>query len=70
MSLDVTLAFPKSSDASALVAAGLKVQRYELHEAMSELFELTLEVLSSDPAIDVAAVVGQPIVVDFGDEPF
>ena len=70
MPLNVTLAFPKSSDASALVAAGLKVQRYELHEAMSELFELTLEVLSSDPAIDVAAVVGQPIVVDFGDEPF
>jgi type VI secretion system secreted protein VgrG len=37
---------------------------------MSTPFELTLEVLSTDPAIDVAAIVGQPIVVDFGDEPF
>jgi type VI secretion system secreted protein VgrG len=70
MPLNVTLGFPRSPDASALIAAGLKIQRYELREAMSELFELTLEVLSSDPAIDVAAIVGQPIVVDFGDEPF
>ena len=70
MPLNVTLGFPKSPDASALIAAGLKIQRYDLREAMSEPFELTLEVLSTDPAIDVAAIVGQPIVVDFGDEPF
>ncbi|MEP7124576.1 MAG: type VI secretion system tip protein TssI/VgrG [Byssovorax sp.] len=70
MPLNVTLGFPTSASASAIVAAGLKVQRYELNEGLSELFELTLEVLSSDPAIDVAAIVGQPIVVDFGDEPF
>jgi type VI secretion system secreted protein VgrG len=70
MPLNVTLGFPKSPEASTVVAAGLKVQRYELHEALSELFELTLEVLSSDPAIDMAAIVGQPVVIDFGDEPF
>ena len=70
MPLNVTLAFPSSPDASAAVANGLKVQRYDLHEAMSELFELTIEVLSTDPAIGMAAVVGQPVVVDFGDEPF
>ncbi|MFS8068829.1 MAG: type VI secretion system Vgr family protein [Byssovorax sp.] len=70
MPLDVTLGFPSSPDASALVASGLKVQRYELHEAVSELFELTIEVLSTDPAIGMAAIVGQPVVVDFGDEPF
>jgi len=70
MPLAVTLGFPHSPDASALIAAGLKVQRYDLREAMSELFELTLEVLSSDPAIDMATIVGQPVVVDFGDEPF
>jgi type VI secretion system secreted protein VgrG len=70
MPLNITLGFPQSPDASALIAAGLKIQRYDLREAMSEPFELTLEVLSSDPAIDIAAIVGQPIVVDFGDEPF
>ena len=70
MPLNITLGFPKSPDASALIAAGLKVQRYDLREAMSIPFELTLEVLSSDPTIDVAAIVGQPIVVDFRDEPF
>jgi type VI secretion system secreted protein VgrG len=70
MPLNITLGFPQSAAASALIAAGLKIQRYELREAISTLFELTLEVLSSDPAVDVASIVGQPIVVDFGDEPF
>ncbi len=70
MPLNVTLRFPSSPDASTLLANGLKVQRYDLLEAMSELFELTIEVLSADPAIGRAAIVGQPVVVDFGDEPF
>ena len=70
MALNVTLAFPTSADASAVVASGLLVQRFELREAMSELFELTLDVLSTDPAIAESAIVGQAVVIDFGDEPF
>ncbi len=59
MPLNVTLGFPGSPDASAAVANGLKVQRYDLHEAMSELFELTIEVLSTDPAIGMARDPGK-----------
>jgi type VI secretion system secreted protein VgrG len=70
MPLNVTVSFPSSADASAVVAAGLKVRRYELREAASELFELTLEVLSTDPAIAERAIAGQAAVVGLGDEPF
>jgi type VI secretion system secreted protein VgrG len=70
MPLNLSFSFPTSPEASAVVAAGLKVQRYELREAMSALFELTIVVLSSDSAIDMAAVVGQPVAVRFDDEPF
>src|SRR5207248_193087 len=70
MALNVSIAFPQSADASAVVANGLLVQRFELREALSELFELSLEVLSPDPAIAESAIVGQPVVIDFGDEPF
>ena len=70
MPLNVTIAFPGSADASAIVANDLKVRRYELREAMSELFELTVEVLVPDPSIDEKAIVGQAVVIDFGDEPF
>jgi type VI secretion system secreted protein VgrG len=66
MPLNVTVTFSASADAPS----DLKVRRYELREAISELFELTVEVLSSDPQIDEHAVVGQAVVVDFGDEPF
>jgi type VI secretion system secreted protein VgrG len=70
MPLNLSFTFPNSPEATAVVAAGFKVQRYELHEAISTLFELTIEVLSSDPAIDMAAVVGQHVAVHFEDEPF
>jgi type VI secretion system secreted protein VgrG len=70
MPLNLSFTFPSSPEATALVAAGFKVQRYELREAISTLFELTIEVLSSDPAIDMAAVVGQSVAVRFDDEPF
>jgi Phage tail baseplate hub (GPD) len=70
MPLNVTVSFPSSADASAVVAAGLKVRRYELREAASELFELTLEVLSTGPAIAERAIAGQAAVVGLGDEPF
>jgi type VI secretion system secreted protein VgrG len=70
MPLNLSFTFPNSPEATAVVAAGFKVQRYELREAMSTLFELTIEVLSSDSAIDMAAVVGQHVAVHFDDEPF
>jgi type VI secretion system secreted protein VgrG len=66
MPLNVTLSFP----ASAAPAAGLKVRRYELGQAMSEPFELVLEVLSTDPAMAESAVAGQALVAAFADEPF
>ena len=55
MPLNLSFSFPTSPEATAVVTAGFKVQRYELREAVSTLFELTIEVLSSDPAIDMAA---------------
>src|SRR5690242_2336481 len=70
MPLNVTVRFPSSADASAALADGYKVRRYELREELSELFELTIEVLAKDPALSEAAFVGQRVVVDFGDEPF
>ena len=70
MPLNLSFSFPTSPEATAVVGAGFKVQRYELREAVSTLFELTIEVLSSDPAIDMAAVVGQHVAVRFDDEPF
>src|SRR5262249_23596364 len=66
MPLNVTLSFP----ASASIAEDLRVQRYELHEEMSELFELTVEALSTDPALDGRSFVGEAVVVSLGDEPF
>jgi type VI secretion system secreted protein VgrG len=64
--LDVTLAF-----SSAAVATGdLTVRRCELRDAISALFELTVEVLSPDPAIDEQAVVGQEVTVSLHAEPF
>ena len=39
MPLNLSFSFPTSPEATAVVAAGFKVQRYELREAMSTLFE-------------------------------
>ncbi len=46
------------------------VTRFELREAMSELFELTVELLLPDPALDMKGVVGQPVRVGLADQPF
>lgn len=64
MALNVTLSFPESAGIS-----GLKVRRYDLSDALSAMFELTIEALSSDVGIAQSDVVGQPVVVDFSDEP-
>ncbi len=70
MPLNVTVTFPSSRAASAALAEGLVVRRFELREAMGELFELTVEVLSPEPALSERAFVGHSMVVDVGDEPF
>ncbi len=46
------------------------VTRFELREAMSELFELTVELLLPDPALDMKSVVGQLVRVALAGEPF
>ena len=46
------------------------VSRYELKEALSELFELTVELVIADVALDMKGVVGQPARIAFKDEPF
>src|SRR6185503_2797987 len=67
MAAPVSIAFPLST---AQAFDSVKVRRYELRQALSELFELTLEILCSDSQLDPFAVVGQPIVVSFEGEPF
>ena len=63
MALNVSLSFPGPQ------ATGFDVEHLELREAMSELSELVLLVLSTDPAIDMTTLVGQPVMVALADEP-
>jgi type VI secretion system secreted protein VgrG len=70
MPLNVRLSFPASAEASAAVAEGFVVRRFELHEAMSDIFDLTVEALSTDPALVEGAFVGQAVTVALDDEPF
>jgi len=67
MALNVTLTFP---DEQQSPIAGLIVHRVHHQDAMSELFECQLVVASTDLALDLATVVGQPVTVGFPDEPF
>ncbi len=46
------------------------VERYELKQAMAELFELVAEIHITDPALDLTTVMGVTARVDFNDEPF
>lgn len=46
------------------------VARYELREGLSELFELTVEILLAEPSFDPRDAVGQLAGVSFDDEPF
>ncbi len=63
MALNVTITFPRSQ------LQGLEVDHLELRDAISELFELTLGVKSTDPAIDMGGVVGEEVLVAMRDEP-
>lgn len=55
---------------SGLVALSNCVPRYELRQGLSELFELTVELVLTDPAFDPKETVGQLVGVSFGDEPY
>ncbi|MGK4005976.1 type VI secretion system tip protein TssI/VgrG [Sorangium sp. So ce1036] len=64
MAIDVSLTFPTSG------VTGFEVHQLDYRDALNELFELTLEVTSPDPEVDLSSVVGEEIVVDLGAEPF
>lgn len=64
MALTVTLTFPKSG------VTGLLVHHYDYVDALNDVFTLTLDVASTDPDIDMATLVGEDIVVKFGNEFF
>jgi type VI secretion system secreted protein VgrG len=67
MTLNVTVDFP---DSSPDLGDQPVIRRYELREALGALFELTLEILSTNPALDDSTIVGQAVTVSLGDEPF
>src|SRR5687768_14965708 len=46
------------------------VERYELRQAIGELFEFVAEILITDPTLDLSTVIGVSARVDLGDEPF
>ncbi|WP_437717515.1 type VI secretion system tip protein TssI/VgrG [Sorangium sp. So ce448] len=64
MAIDVSLTFPRSG------VTGFEVHQIEYRDALNELFELTLDVVSTDPEIDLSSVVGEEIVVELSTEPF
>ena len=55
---------------SGLLNFNKAVTRFDLREAMSELFELTVELLLPDPALDMKNVVGQRALAALTDQPF
>ncbi|WP_437535391.1 type VI secretion system tip protein TssI/VgrG [Sorangium sp. So ce726] len=63
MAIDVSLTFPRSG------VTGFEVHQIEYRDALNELFELTLDVVSTDPEIDLSSVVGEEIVVELSTEP-
>jgi type VI secretion system secreted protein VgrG len=67
MTLNVTLSFADHPHGSI---PGLVVHRYEVRDALCELFDVQLTLASTDLSLDMQAVVGQPVTVGFGDEPF
>ncbi|KYF74442.1 hypothetical protein BE11_28440 [Sorangium cellulosum] len=64
MAIDVSLTFPGSG------VTGFEVHQFEYRDALNELFELTLEVTTTDPEVDLSGVVGEEIVVELKGEPF
>ena len=48
---------------TSLGDAKLRLLRFELAEALSQPFELRLELASEQPALDTAAAIGEPLGV-------
>ncbi|MEJ7729891.1 MAG: type VI secretion system tip protein TssI/VgrG, partial [Polyangiaceae bacterium] len=67
MALNVDVQIP---DPLARGIPGLVVHSLDWTDAISELFELTLEISSTDPALRMAALVGRQAAVALPDEPF
>ena len=69
MALNVTISF--SGDLGATdPLPGLAVHRYEIRDALSEIFEVTLFVASTELSADMQQVVGHEITIQFKDEPY
>ncbi|WP_437579851.1 type VI secretion system Vgr family protein [Sorangium sp. So ce887] len=64
MAIDVRLTFPTSG------VTGFEVHQLDYRDALNELFELTLDVVTTDPEVDLSSVVGEEIVVELDGEPF
>ncbi|WP_438019657.1 type VI secretion system tip protein TssI/VgrG [Sorangium sp. So ce315] len=64
MAIDVSLTFPGSG------VTGFEIHQLDYRDALNELFELTLDVTSTDPEVDLSSVVGEDIVVELKGEPF
>jgi type VI secretion system secreted protein VgrG len=67
MAFNITLGFPRSAGTGPI--AGVVVHRYQLQDALSELFEVALEIASTDATLDFHSVIGESIVLGFPDDP-
>lgn len=67
MAFNITLGFPRSAGVGPI--SGVVVHRYQLRDALSELFELSLEIASTDATLDFHSVIGESVVVGFPDDP-
>lgn len=64
MTLPVTVTFPTLAPFPAL-----QVEAWTLDDGVSRLFELTLRVLSTDPAFPLGTLIGEAVHVAFADQP-
>ena len=67
MAFNITLGFPRSAGTGPV--SGVVVHRYQLQDALSELFEVSLEIASTDATLDFHAVIGESVVLGFPDDP-
>ncbi len=68
MALNASLSFATSPSEEAIPVSG--IERYELHQGMSELWEMRIELLIANPAVNMATLVDSDIIFDLIDEPF
>src|SRR5262245_40621599 len=66
--LRVTVEFPPHAEDQGPIA-DLAVHRYQLRDGLSEIFDLTVQLISTDPALDLHKVIGEAAKVSFLLEP-